>query len=146
MLIATATTHAGGSGGALLDSHGRLVGLVTSNARHVAGGTLPRLAFCIAAEELEPVLAWCTVHDQGHWPAHGQGQGQAHKQDHGEGHVAGVLMLGKGGAGAAGRGGSGEGAGNGKAAYRGFVEELWRMDVDCSEAARWVGGWVWVGD
>lgn len=41
MIIATTTTHAGGSGGALLDAAGRLVGLVTSNARHAGGATLP---------------------------------------------------------------------------------------------------------
>ncbi|KAG2486507.1 hypothetical protein HYH03_014809 [Edaphochlamys debaryana] len=58
MIIATTTTHAGGSGGALLDGSGRLVGLVTSNARHAGGTTLPNMAFCIAAEELEPVIRW----------------------------------------------------------------------------------------
>lgn len=140
MVIATASTHAGGSGGALLDSRGRLVGLVTSNARHVAGGTLPRLAFCIAAEELEPVVAWCTAHDQAHGQGHGQGQA------HGHGRVGGVAAaLGKEATGAARGGGSGKGAGSGKAAYHGLVEELRRMDGDCPEAARWVGGWVWVG-
>jgi hypothetical protein len=33
MLITTATVHAGASGGAVLDTGGRLRGLVTSNAR-----------------------------------------------------------------------------------------------------------------
>jgi hypothetical protein len=37
---------------------GRLAGLVTSNARHSSGATLPRLSFCIAAHELQAVLAW----------------------------------------------------------------------------------------
>ncbi|GIM00229.1 hypothetical protein Vretimale_5376 [Volvox reticuliferus] len=61
MVIVTTTTHAGGSGGALLDSRGRLVGLVTSNARHAGGTTLPNMAFCIAAEELEPVIRWAAA-------------------------------------------------------------------------------------
>ncbi|GFR47976.1 hypothetical protein Agub_g9800 [Astrephomene gubernaculifera] len=65
MLLATTTTHAGGSGGALLDSRGRLVGLVTSNARHAGGATLPNMAFCIAAEELEPVLRWAAARAAG---------------------------------------------------------------------------------
>ncbi|GLI61287.1 hypothetical protein VaNZ11_003638 [Volvox africanus] len=61
MVIASTTTHAGGSGGALLDCHGRLVGLVTSNARHAGGITLPNMAFCIAAEELAPVIRWAAA-------------------------------------------------------------------------------------
>ncbi|KXZ53239.1 hypothetical protein GPECTOR_7g1133 [Gonium pectorale] len=61
MVIATTTTHAGGSGGALLDGQGHLVGLVTSNARHAGGATLANMAFCIAAEELEPVLRWAAA-------------------------------------------------------------------------------------
>ncbi|EFJ42493.1 hypothetical protein VOLCADRAFT_119365 [Volvox carteri f. nagariensis] len=65
MIIATTTTHAGGSGGALLDARGRLVGLVTSNARHAGVTTLPNMAFCIAAEELEPVIRWAAA--QGCW-------------------------------------------------------------------------------
>lgn len=69
MAIATAATHAGGSGGALMDCHGRLVGLVTSNARHAGRTTLSNLAFCIAAAELQPVMCWararalCHHHD-----------------------------------------------------------------------------------
>ncbi|GLC34840.1 hypothetical protein PLESTM_000245700 [Pleodorina starrii] len=77
MVVATTATHAGGSGGALLDGGGRLVGLVTSNARHAGGTTLPNLAFCIAAEELAPVVRWAAAMAaaaaatpwEGGWPA-----------------------------------------------------------------------------
>jgi S1-C subfamily serine protease len=58
MVISTAAVHSGASGGALLDAAGRLVGLVTSNARHVKGQTLPHLNFCISAAELRPVWEW----------------------------------------------------------------------------------------
>jgi hypothetical protein len=44
---------------------GRLAGLVTSNARHSSGATLPHLSFCIAAHELQPVLVWAQARGQG---------------------------------------------------------------------------------
>ena len=37
---------------------GELLGLVTSNARYMGGTTLPRLNFCIAADELRGVVEW----------------------------------------------------------------------------------------
>lgn len=58
MLIATSATHSGASGGALLDAQGRLAAIITSNARHASGVTLPHMAFCIAAAELAPVMRW----------------------------------------------------------------------------------------
>ncbi len=69
MLITTAAVHSGSSGGAVVDAAtGRLLGLVTSNARHqrieadAAGSrrpvTLPRLNFSIASEELRPIVGW----------------------------------------------------------------------------------------
>lgn len=48
--------HAGASGGAVLDCRGRLVGLVTSNARHSKKGvSLPNLNFCLTAQALRPL-------------------------------------------------------------------------------------------
>lgn len=64
MVISTAAVHSGASGGALVDSAGRLVGLVTSNARHVKGRTLPHLNFCISAAELRPVWDWAQQQQQ----------------------------------------------------------------------------------
>lgn len=64
MLITTAAVHGGASGGALVDAQGQLVGLVTSNAKHARGATLPHCNFCIAAEELRPVWAWVKRHEQ----------------------------------------------------------------------------------
>lgn len=56
LMLTTATVHSGASGGAVLDAQGHLVGLVTSNARHASGTTLPNLNFCIALDELRPVI------------------------------------------------------------------------------------------
>jgi hypothetical protein len=58
MLITTAAVHGGASGGALVNAQGQLVGLVTSNARHARGATLPHCNFCIAAAELRPLWNW----------------------------------------------------------------------------------------
>jgi S1-C subfamily serine protease len=64
MVISTAAVHSGASGGALVDAAGRLVGLVTSNARHVKGQTLPHMNFCISAAELRPVWDWAQQQQQ----------------------------------------------------------------------------------
>jgi len=56
MLLTTASVHSGASGGALVSRQGKLLGLVTSNARHVSGATLSRFNFCIALEELQPIV------------------------------------------------------------------------------------------
>jgi S1-C subfamily serine protease len=58
MLVTTAAVHGGASGGACVNAQGKLVGLVTSNARHARGATLPHCNFCIAAAELRPLWAW----------------------------------------------------------------------------------------
>lgn len=56
LLVSTATVHAGASGGALLDaSTGRLLGVVTSNARHSVAGIFPRINFSIPAARLAPI-------------------------------------------------------------------------------------------
>lgn len=72
MVISTAAVHSGASGGALVDAAGRLAGLVTSNARHVRGQTLPHFNFCISASELRPVWDWAqqqqdSLVDQAGW-------------------------------------------------------------------------------
>lgn len=58
VLLTTAAVHSGASGGAVLGDRGQLLGLVTSNARHVSGVLHPSLkavfgvplsVFCCAA-------------------------------------------------------------------------------------------------
>ncbi len=61
MLLTTAAVHAGASGGAVVNAAGQLVGLVTSNARHTSGGTLPRLNFCVHVDELRPLWTWAAA-------------------------------------------------------------------------------------
>lgn len=68
MLLTTAAVHSGASGGAVLDTaSGRLLGLVTSNAKHTPSAVaaksagpptvLPHINFGIAAAQLRPVVA-----------------------------------------------------------------------------------------
>uniref|UniRef100_A0A6N2KEV3 Glyoxysomal processing protease, glyoxysomal n=1 Tax=Salix viminalis TaxID=40686 RepID=A0A6N2KEV3_SALVM len=47
MLETTAAVHPGGSGGAVINSEGHMIGLVTSNARHGGGTVIPYLNFSI---------------------------------------------------------------------------------------------------
>uniref|UniRef100_A0A388M627 Glyoxysomal processing protease, glyoxysomal n=1 Tax=Chara braunii TaxID=69332 RepID=A0A388M627_CHABU len=47
MLQTTAAVHSGGSGGAVVDGSGKMIGLVTSNARHSGGSVLPHLNFSV---------------------------------------------------------------------------------------------------
>ncbi|XP_052202862.1 glyoxysomal processing protease, glyoxysomal isoform X2 [Diospyros lotus] len=56
MLETTAAVHPGGSGGAVVNSDGLMIGLVTSNARHGGGTTIPHLNFSIPCAALEPVF------------------------------------------------------------------------------------------
>ncbi|KAK3244188.1 hypothetical protein CYMTET_46191, partial [Cymbomonas tetramitiformis] len=61
MLITTAAVHPGCSGGAVVNSAGQLVGIVTGNARHSesAGGLMmPHLNFSVACETLRPLWTW----------------------------------------------------------------------------------------
>ncbi|XP_038881508.1 glyoxysomal processing protease, glyoxysomal isoform X1 [Benincasa hispida] len=55
MLETTAAVHPGGSGGAVVNSDGRMIGLVTSNARHGRGAIIPHLNFSIPCAALEPI-------------------------------------------------------------------------------------------
>ncbi|XP_065878364.1 glyoxysomal processing protease, glyoxysomal isoform X2 [Euphorbia lathyris] len=56
MLETTAAVHPGGSGGAVVNSEGSMVGLVTSNARHGGGTSIPHLNFSIPCALLEPIF------------------------------------------------------------------------------------------
>ncbi|KZV53232.1 glyoxysomal processing protease, glyoxysomal [Dorcoceras hygrometricum] len=56
MLETTATVHPGSSGGAVVNSDGHMIGLVTSNAKHGGGTVIPHLNFSIPCAALEPVF------------------------------------------------------------------------------------------
>ncbi|KAL3522300.1 hypothetical protein ACH5RR_015134 [Cinchona calisaya] len=56
MIETTAAVHPGGSGGAIVNSDGHMIGLVTSNARHGGGAVIPHLNFSIPCAPLEPVF------------------------------------------------------------------------------------------
>ncbi|KAI3994776.1 hypothetical protein MKX01_037327 [Papaver californicum] len=56
MLETTAAVHPGGSGGAVINSEGHMIGLVTSNARHGGGTVIPHLNFSIPCAALEPIF------------------------------------------------------------------------------------------
>uniref|UniRef100_J3M8J0 Glyoxysomal processing protease, glyoxysomal n=1 Tax=Oryza brachyantha TaxID=4533 RepID=J3M8J0_ORYBR len=58
MLQTTAAVHPGASGGVLLNSLGRMVGLITSNAKHGGGSTIPNLNFSIPCKSLEMVFKY----------------------------------------------------------------------------------------
>ncbi|XP_022925830.1 glyoxysomal processing protease, glyoxysomal isoform X1 [Cucurbita moschata] len=55
MLETTAAVHPGCSGGAVVNSEGHMIGLVTSNARHGRGAIIPHLNFSIPCAALEPI-------------------------------------------------------------------------------------------
>ncbi|GAB2210963.1 hypothetical protein Droror1_Dr00016253 [Drosera rotundifolia] len=56
MIETTAAVHPGGSGGAVVNSAGHMVGLVTSNAKHGGGTVIPHMNFSIPCAALEPVF------------------------------------------------------------------------------------------
>ncbi|KAL2969318.1 hypothetical protein AAZX31_15G073800 [Glycine max] len=56
MLETTAAIHPGASGGAVINSDGHMIGLVTSNARHSGGAVIPHLNFSIPSAALAPVF------------------------------------------------------------------------------------------
>ncbi|KAH7352009.1 hypothetical protein KP509_19G024900 [Ceratopteris richardii] len=60
MLETTAAVHPGGSGGAVVNEHGRLIGLVTSNARHSGGAVIPHLNFSIPYAFLKPIFSFAS--------------------------------------------------------------------------------------
>ncbi|XBJ11324.1 glyoxysomal processing protease, glyoxysomal [Aegilops tauschii subsp. strangulata] len=63
MLQTTAAVHPGSSGGVIVNSHGRMVGLITSNAKHGGGSTIPRLNFSIPCKSLEMVFKYAANGD-----------------------------------------------------------------------------------
>ncbi|TKW26525.1 hypothetical protein SEVIR_3G195700v4 [Setaria viridis] len=58
MLQTTAAVHPGASGGILVNSHGLMVGIVTSNAKHGGGSTIPHLNFSIPCKSLEIIFKY----------------------------------------------------------------------------------------
>ncbi|KAE9594974.1 putative peptidase S1, PA clan [Lupinus albus] len=56
MLETTASVHPGASGGAVINSDGHMIGLVTSNARHGGGTIIPHLNFSIPSAALLPIF------------------------------------------------------------------------------------------
>lgn len=56
MLETTAAVHPGASGGAVINSDGQMIGLVTSNARHGGGTVIPHLNFSIPSAALAPIF------------------------------------------------------------------------------------------
>ncbi|KAJ4833895.1 hypothetical protein Tsubulata_041476 [Turnera subulata] len=56
MLETTAAVHPGSSGGAVVNSEGHMIGLVTSNARHGGGTFIPHLNFSIPCAVLAPIF------------------------------------------------------------------------------------------
>ncbi|CAL1398015.1 unnamed protein product [Linum trigynum] len=56
MLETTAAVHPGGSGGAVVNSEGQMIGLVTSNTRHGRGTVIPHLNFSIPCAALAPIF------------------------------------------------------------------------------------------
>ncbi|KAL8468062.1 hypothetical protein ACS0TY_031350 [Phlomoides rotata] len=56
MLETTAAVHPGSSGGAVVNSNGHMIGLVTSNAKHGGGTVIPHLNFSIPCAALKPIL------------------------------------------------------------------------------------------
>lgn len=126
MLITTAAVHSGASGAAVVDQDsGELLGMVTSNARHGAGATLPRLNFCIAGEELRALMRSAALMPPAPWRPMdlllGAGQGPRSEQ--------GDEAMGAAGAGAEGGGGSQ------RMALHGVLRALETSDA---QAERWV--------
>eukprot|EP00884_Botryococcus_braunii_P016592 jgi/Botrbrau1/3616/Bobra.0204s0012.2 len=61
MLLTSAAVHAGASGAAVVDVDGKMVGLVTSNARHTASQRLVQhLNFALPMHQLLPVFHWAS--------------------------------------------------------------------------------------
>lgn len=63
MLQTTAAVHPGASGGAVVNSDGRMIGLVTSNARHGGGTIIPHLNFSLPCAALKPVFEFADKQD-----------------------------------------------------------------------------------
>ncbi|KAF8715896.1 hypothetical protein HU200_026856 [Digitaria exilis] len=61
MLQTTAAVHPGASGGILVNPHGLMVGIVTSNAKHGGGSTIPHLNFSIPCKSLETIFKYSDI-------------------------------------------------------------------------------------
>lgn len=57
MLLTSASVRSGASGGALISAAtGKLLGLVTSNTRHMLGSMYPKLNFVLPSNHLRPIV------------------------------------------------------------------------------------------
>ncbi|KAJ0982934.1 hypothetical protein J5N97_011189 [Dioscorea zingiberensis] len=63
MLQTTAAVHPGASGGAVLNSDGHMIGLVTSNAKHGGGTIIPNMNFSISCSALKPIFEFSEKQD-----------------------------------------------------------------------------------
>ncbi|KAH7662003.1 Peptidase Do protein [Dioscorea alata] len=63
MLQTTAAVHPGASGGAVVNSDGRMIGLVTSNAKHGGGAIIPNMNFSISSAALKPIFEFAEKQD-----------------------------------------------------------------------------------
>ncbi|PKA46691.1 Glyoxysomal processing protease, glyoxysomal [Apostasia shenzhenica] len=63
MLQTTAAVHPGASGGAVINSDGHMIGLVTSNARYGGGTIIAHLNFSIPCAALEPIFKFSDNQD-----------------------------------------------------------------------------------
>ncbi|EES19752.1 glyoxysomal processing protease, glyoxysomal isoform X1 [Sorghum bicolor] len=61
MLQTTAAVHPGASGGVLVNSHGLMVGIITSNAKHGGGSTIPHLNFSIPCKLLVALFKYSAI-------------------------------------------------------------------------------------
>eukprot|EP00002_Diphylleia_rotans_P039656 TRINITY_DN9250_c0_g2_i1.p1 TRINITY_DN9250_c0_g2~~TRINITY_DN9250_c0_g2_i1.p1 ORF type:complete len:545 (-),score=103.45 TRINITY_DN9250_c0_g2_i1:208-1842(-) len=64
LILSSADVHAGNSGGALIDSNGRMIGLVAKNCRQADGKSIPELNFSIAASSFEHVIKFIEQQDE----------------------------------------------------------------------------------
>ena len=64
LVMTNACVHAGASGGAVMANDRSLIGITTSNAKHLgSGSTIPDLNFAVAADALQPL--WALARDPG---------------------------------------------------------------------------------
>ncbi|KAM0952186.1 putative peptidase S1, PA clan, peroxisomal/glyoxysomal leader peptide-processing protease [Dioscorea sansibarensis] len=63
MLQTTAAVHPGASGGAVVNSDGHMIGLVTSNAKHGGGTIIPNMNFSISSAALKPIFEFAEKRD-----------------------------------------------------------------------------------
>lgn len=65
MITSCASVHSGHSGGMLLSSSGRLVGMLTSNSVSAEGTIIPRINFSLPCSLLAEIVDACVPHETG---------------------------------------------------------------------------------